>query len=108
MGWTSGEGKKRREVCVRIIAAVRDHDITPFLTLRPPRLKTLRLPLRLRGLCIPRLPRRGCVLQVGELRQGGDNGHGNPRRSWHGGEAPSSEWWCGTWSEVGVKRRCSG
>jgi hypothetical protein len=26
MGWTSGEGKKKGKVSVRIIAAVRDHD----------------------------------------------------------------------------------
>jgi hypothetical protein len=61
MGWASGEGKKKGKVSVRIIAAVRDHDITPFLTLRPPRLMTPRLPLRLHGLRTPRPPRRGCV-----------------------------------------------
>jgi hypothetical protein len=61
--WGGQVGKVRRKgkVSVRIIAAVRDHDITPFLTLRPPRLMTPRLPLRLHGLRTPRPPRRGCV-----------------------------------------------
>jgi hypothetical protein len=52
---------------------------------------TPRLPLRLHGLRIPRPPRRGCVLQVEGLRQGGGGGHDNPRRRWHGGEAPGSD-----------------
>jgi hypothetical protein len=49
-----GEGRRKEKVSVRIIAAVVNHDITPFLMLRPPCLTTLRLPLRLHG---PRIPR---------------------------------------------------
>jgi hypothetical protein len=33
MGWASGEGKKKRKVSIRIIAAVRDHDILRHLIL---------------------------------------------------------------------------
>jgi hypothetical protein len=36
---------------------------------------TPRLPLRLHGLRIPRPPRRGCVLRVEGLRQGGGGEH---------------------------------
>jgi hypothetical protein len=69
---------------------------------------TLRLPLRLHGLRIPRPPRRGCVLQVEGLRQGGGGGHDNPRRRWHGGVVPGSGWWCGIWSGDGGRKHYNG
>jgi hypothetical protein len=58
-GGQVGRGKKKGKVSVCIIAAVVNHDITPFLMLRPPHLTTLRLPPRLHGLRIPHPPRRG-------------------------------------------------
>jgi hypothetical protein len=48
------------------------------------------LPLRLHGLHILRPPKRGCVLQVEGLRQGGGDGRDNPRHRWRGGGAPGN------------------
>jgi hypothetical protein len=45
-----------------------NHDMTPFLMLRLPRLTILRLPLHLHGLCTLRLLGQGCALRVGGLR----------------------------------------